>query len=157
MQATGSLATPGDYELYAASAADQSNYNEAQAIVDAGLNAKVLDPANATVREILANLKTKNKATVADLETAEKTAQNPKAYIRIGDSYSAMGQFAKAAEVYRKAIGKPGVDQNVANLHLGMALARAGDKSGAAAALNAVTGPNADIAKFWLTYVNRKA
>jgi tetratricopeptide (TPR) repeat protein len=157
MQATGSLTTPGDYELYAASAADQSNYNEAQAVVDAGLSAKVLDPANATVREILASLKTKNKATVADLETAEKTAQNAKAYVRIGDNYSAMGQYAKAAEVYRKAIGKPGVDQNVANLHLGMALARAGDKSGAAAALNSVTGPNAEIAKFWLTYVKHKA
>lgn len=157
MQATGSLATAGDYELYAASAADQSNYNEAQAVVDAGLNAKVLDPANATVRELLAGLKTKNKATVADLETAEKTAQNAKAYVRIGDTYAAMGQFAKAAEVYKKAIGKPGVDQNVANLHLGMALARAGDKSGATAALNAVTGPNAEVAKFWLTYVNHKA
>ncbi len=157
MQATGSLTTAGDYELYAASAADQSNFNEAQAVIDAGLNAKVLDPANATVREILAALKTKNKATLADLETAEKTAQNAKAYVRIGDSYSAMGQFAKAAEVYKKALGKPGVDQNVANLHLGMALARGGDKPGAVAALNAVTGPKADIAKFWLAYVNHKA
>jgi hypothetical protein len=54
-------------------------------------------------------------------------------------------------------MGKPGVDAGVANLHIGMALARAGDKAGATAALNAVTGPRADIAKFWLTYVNQKA
>jgi hypothetical protein len=51
-------------------------------------------------------------------------------------------------------MGKPGVDPNVANLHLGMALARAGDKAGATAALNAVTGPRADIAKFWLLYLS---
>ncbi len=36
------------------------------------------------------------------------------------------------------------------NLHLGMALARRGDKAGATAALNAVTGPRAEIAKYWL-------
>ena len=45
----------------------------------------------------------------------------------------------------------------VANLHIGMALARAGDKAGATAALNAVTGPRAEIAKFWLAYLNQKA
>jgi hypothetical protein len=55
------------------------------------------------------------------------------------------------------AMGKPGVDAAVANLHIGMALARAGDKAGATAALNSVTGARADIAKFWLTYVNQKA
>ena len=51
---------------------------------------------------------------------------------------------------------KPGVDAEVINLHLGMALAKSGDKAGAAAAFNAVTGPRADIAKFWLTYLNQK-
>jgi hypothetical protein len=45
-------------------------------------------------------------------------------------------------------------DVNVANLHLGMALARSGDKAGATAAFNAVTGQRADIAKYWLLYVN---
>jgi tetratricopeptide (TPR) repeat protein len=157
MQASGALTTALDYELFAATAFDQSNYNEAQAVMDAGLAAKVLDPANSQVRDIMTALKSKTKATVADLETAEKTAQNAGAYLKIGDRYYAMGQYAKAAEVYRKAIGKSGVDQNVANLHLGMALARAGDKAGAAAAFNAVTGPRADIAKFWLAYVNQRA
>ena len=44
---------------------------------------------------------------------------------------------------------------DLANLHLGMALARSGDKAGATAALNAVTGPRADIAKYWLLYVQQ--
>jgi hypothetical protein len=38
-----------------------------------------------------------------------------------------------------------------------MALAHSGDKAGATTALNAVTGPRAGIAKFWLTYLNQKA
>jgi hypothetical protein len=79
------------------------------------------------------------------------------ALLHIGDRYYAMGNYAKAVELYRMAMGKPGVDAAVANLHIGMALARAGDKAGATAALNSVTGARADIAKFWLTYVNQKA
>jgi hypothetical protein len=68
-----------------------------------------------------------------------------------------MGDYAKAAELYRMSMTKPGVDASVANLHIGMALARAGDKAGATTALNAVTGPRADIAKFWLAYLNQRA
>ena len=34
-----------------------------------------------------------------------------------------------------------------------MALARAGDKAGATAALNAVTGPQAEVAKYWLAFL----
>ena len=79
------------------------------------------------------------------------------ALLRIGDRYYAMGDYAKAAELYRMALGKPGVDAEVANLHIGMALARAGDKAGATAALNAVSGPRAEIAKFWLAYLNQNA
>jgi tetratricopeptide (TPR) repeat protein len=155
MQATGALTVPSDYSLFMRASAEQSNYNEAQAVLDAGIAAKVVNPSDPEFRDIVAGLKTKNKATVADLETAEKTAQNPSAYMRIGDWYYAMGRYAKAAEVYRKAIGKPGVDSNLANLHLGMALARSGDRAGATAALNAVSGTRADIAKFWLAYVNQ--
>ena len=77
--------------------------------------------------------------------------------MRIGDRYLAMGDQAKALELYRLALTKPGVDAAVINLHIGMALAKAGDKSGATAAFNAVTGPRADIAKFWLTYLNQKS
>ena len=155
MQATGALTVPNDYSLFVRASAEQSNYNEAQAVLDAGIAAKVVNPADPEFRDIIAGLKAKNKATIADLETAEKTARNPSAYMRIGDWYYAMGRYAKAAEVYRQAVGKPGVDSNLANLHLGMALARSGDKPGATAALNAVTGTRADIAKFWLAYVNQ--
>ena len=36
---------------------------------------------------------------------------------------------------------------------LAEALARAGDKAGATAALSAVSGSRSDLAKFWLVYV----
>jgi tetratricopeptide (TPR) repeat protein len=157
MQATGSLKEAGDYALFAQRAFEQNNFNEAQAVIDAGIAAKAIDPASPDFREFITDLKKKQVATAADLATATKSAVNGTALLRIGDRYYAMGDYAKAAELYRMAAGKPGVDAAVANLHLGMALARSGDKAGATAALNAVAGPRADIAKFWLTYVNQKA
>jgi hypothetical protein len=41
-------------------------------------------------------------------------------------------------------------------LHLGMALARQGDKAGATATLNAAGGSAAELAKFWLSYVSSR-
>jgi tetratricopeptide (TPR) repeat protein len=154
MQAAGALTSPGDYSLFLQAAADQANYNEAQAVVDAGIAAKVINPADARFRGDIAALKTKAKATPADLETATRTATSAMALLRIGDRYYGMGDFPKAADLYRQAKAK-GVDPNLAELHLGMALARTGDKAGATAALSGVTGPLADIAKFWLVYVQQ--
>jgi len=150
--AVGALKTPGEYALYAEAAADQSNYNEAKAIVDAGISAKVVDPSSAQFRDIVNGLKGKPIATAADLEAAVKMSPTPINLLRIGDRYYGSGNYAKAAEIYRDVMAKPGADKDLANLHLGMALARAGDKAGAAAALNAVTGARAEVAKYWLLY-----
>lgn len=157
MQATGALSQPADYSLFATAAADQLNYNEAQAVIDAGVAAKHVDVSSPLFRDIVSGLKAKPKATAADLAAATKTAQSGMALLRIGDRYYAMGDYAKAVELYRMAADKPGVDKDVANLHIGMALARSGDKAGATAALNAVSGARAEIAKFWLLYVQRQA
>jgi tetratricopeptide (TPR) repeat protein len=156
MQAAGALNSGSDYALFARAAAEQGNFNEAQAVIDAGIAAKLVNPADPQFRDIISGLKSKAKATPADLAVATKTAANGNALLRIGDRYYAMGDYAKAVESYRLALGKSGVDAEVVNLHIGMALARSGDKAGAITALNAVTGPRAEIAKFWLTYVNQK-
>jgi tetratricopeptide (TPR) repeat protein len=155
MRAAGALVSPGDYAVYAQAAADQGNYAEAQSVIDQGLAAKVVDPSSATFRDTIAGLKAKPKATAADLEAAVKMAPAGKNLIGIGDRYYGLGEYAKAVEVYKQALAKGG-DADVAKLHIGMALARAGDKAGATSALNSVSsGPNADIAKFWLLYVQR--
>lgn len=156
LRAANALTGP-DYGVYATAAADQSNFVEAQSVLDQGLAAKQINASDALIKETLAGLKTKPKPTDADLADAIKSAQTPIALVRIGDRYYGLGEYAKAAAVYRQALAKPGVDSAVANLHLGMALARAGDKAGATAALNAVTGPRAEVAKFWLTYLQSRA
>lgn len=157
MQATGALNSEGEYSLFARAAFEQNNFNEAQAVIDSGIAAKVVNPSAPEFRDIVTGLKAKAKATVADLEVATKVAQTSLALLHIGDRYAAMGDYSKAVEAYRLAGAKAGADQSLVNLHTGMALARSGDKAGATAALNAVTGARADIAKFWLTYVSQKA
>jgi tetratricopeptide (TPR) repeat protein len=156
MQVTGSM-NAGDYALFAEAAADQGNFNEAQSVLDAGIAAHVVDPSTPQFRDIVSGLKTKPKATGADLEAAAKMSPSSTNLLRIGDRYYGMGNYAKAADVYRQVLAKPDADKDVANLHLGIALARAGDKAGATAALNAVGGGRAEIAKFWLTYLQQHA
>jgi tetratricopeptide (TPR) repeat protein len=157
MNAAGALTSANDFDLYVASAADQGNYVEAQAIINQGLASKAIDPSEARFKELIAALKTKPMATAADLEGAAKSAPAGSTLIKIGDRYYAMGKYPEAVEVYRKALTKPGTDANLANLHLGMGLARSGDKAGAAAALQSVSGEYSEIAKFWLIYVQRAA
>ena len=56
------------------------------------------------------------------------------------------GLYAEAAELYRAALQKGGEDPNLVNTRLGAALALAGRRPEAEAALRAVTGPRADLA-----------
>lgn len=157
LQAAGALTAPGDYATFAEAAADQSNFNEAQAVMDAGIAAHVVDPTSGEFRDIVSGLKGKPKATAADLQAAAKMATSTVNLLHIGDRYYAMGQYPQAADIYRQVLAKPDADKDVANIHLGMALARQGDKAGATAAFNAVTGPRAEIAKFWLAYLQQHA
>lgn len=152
IRAAGGMSTSGDYTLYATAAANQGNYAEAQAVIDEGL-AKGVALTDAVARDTIAGLKTKPKANAAELNASAKAAQNGASLIKIADRFYGLGDYARAVELYREAIAKGGADADLANLHVGMALARSGDKAGAAAALKAVGGAQAEIAKYWLVYV----
>ena len=69
------------------------------------------------------------KPTPADLNAALKMSPSGINLLHIGDRFYAMGDYAKAAEIYRQTMGKAGVDPDLSNLHLGMALIRSGDQS----------------------------
>jgi hypothetical protein len=58
--------------------------------------------------------------------------------------------------MYRMAIGEVGIDPSVANLRLGAALARAGDKARARAAFTRVNGGFSEaLARYWMVFVGR--
>jgi tetratricopeptide (TPR) repeat protein len=153
MAATSALTASEDYALYIQAAAQEGNWVEAKAALDMGIAGKHVDPASARFKDMVAEVNAKKIATEADLAVALASAPAAKAMIGIGDRYYALGNYGKAAETYRNALARPGVDANVANLYLGIALARSGDKAGATAALAKVGGALSEVAKYWQIYV----
>jgi len=156
-RAANALKGDADYDRYAYAALMKGYPGEAKTVLDEGIKAGVVDPNKSPFKEEIAQAKTKSAGEEASLESSAKSALaggTAKAALATGDLHYTYGQYAKAVELYRAALKKSGADANLINLHLGMALARSGDKAGATAALNAVTGPRADIAKYWLAYVS---
>jgi tetratricopeptide (TPR) repeat protein len=155
-QAMG-IMTGGEYAQLAVKASNQLVFGEARAAVDAGIAANKIDPASPDYRDLVAAARARAKPTPADLATAMKAAANGKALMRIGDNYAAISDYSNAVQAYKLAMARPDGDAAVANLHIGIALAQAGDKAGATAAFKSVTGARAEIAKYWLTYLAQKA
>lgn len=153
-RATNSMVGAGDYYNYASEAAIQANYGEARAVISEGIAAGKIKSTDAGISDVEAALKGKSSPTEAELAAAAKSAAIPNAFIRVGDRYYGVGNYQKAAELYRAGLAK-GADANLGNLRLGEALARSGDKAGASAALSKVGGSLAPIAKFWMIYVQR--
>lgn len=159
-RATNSLKTDADYDRYAYALLTKGYPGEASEVLQEGVKAGVVDASKSPFKEMIAQASSKAAGERATLDSAAAKAiagGTAKATLATGDLLYGYGEYTKAADVYRAALKRPGVDANVANLHLGMALARAGDKAGATAALNAVTGSSAGIAKYWLTYVSTRS
>lgn len=149
-----------DYDRYAYAALMKGYPAEAKAVLDEGIAAGAVDPKRSPFKEMIAQATQKAAGEEASLDSAAAqglSAATAKTALTTGDLLYGYGRYEKAAELYRAALKKQGADASLINLHLGMALARAGDKAGATAALNAVTGPRADIAKYWLAFLATQA
>lgn len=159
-RAVGSLSSEADFADYASLATDKGYASEAKSVLEEGFAAGKIDRNAPKFKTILAAISSRlatDRTGVAGAAAAGMSASSARAALANGDVLYGAGQFAKAADVYRAALGKTGADAGLINLHLGAALAQQGDKAGATAALNAVTGANADLAKLWLTYLATRA
>jgi tetratricopeptide (TPR) repeat protein len=150
----------GDYDRYAYAALMKGYPGEAKVVLDEGIAAGAVDPKKSPFKEMIQQATQKSAGEEATLDAAASKALaggTAKSALTTGDLLYGYGRFDKAAELYRAALKRPGADASLTNLHLGMALARSGDKAGATAALSAVTGPRIDIAKYWLAYLATQA
>ena len=158
--ATGGLAGESDYFRYTDALVKKGFPGEAKAVLDQGFSSNAISKTKATFTQLHSLASPRAKDDQASLEASAKTAMaaaNSRQAMVTGEAYYGYGDYQKSADLYRAALTKSDVDKDLANLRLGMALARAGDKAGATAALNAAGGSQAEIAKLWLTYVNTKA
>ena len=154
---TGAL-TPGDYFNYGDIAVRKGLSGEAKSVLDEGFaNSSKVNRKDPSFSQLYTLASTKTKGDRESLPATPAAGATAKQLLNTGDAYYGYGDYAKAVEFYRAALAKADADKNLVNLHLGMALARQGDKAGATAALKAAGGQQAELAKFWLAYVSTKA
>ena len=156
---TGSLAGENDYYRYASTLVTKGFPGEAKAVLDQGFAAKAIDRSKDMFSQLYGTASGRaqgDQASLAASAAAANAAPDAKKAMVIAEAYYGYGDYSKSADLLRAALGKSGVDKDLANLRLGMALAQAGDKAGATAALNAAGGAQADLAKLWLAYVAQK-
>ncbi|QDP18564.1 tetratricopeptide repeat protein [Sphingomonas xanthus] len=155
-RATGSLKGENDYFRFANTLVVKGYAGEAKAVLDEGFASKAIDKSSQTFSQLYTLATSRSQGDRASLGASAakaKAAASARASMTTGDAYYGYGDYQQAVDMYRNALTKSDVDKDVANLRLGMALARSGDKAGATAALNAVGGSQAEIAKLWLAYI----
>ncbi len=161
MSTAGALNGERDYAEYAETAATRGLPGEAKAALTQGKAAGALNASKPYVADLSKSVDSKvgaDRASLPGLDRDARNAANGKAALGTADAYYGYGDFAKAADLYRVALTKGGVDSDTANLRLGAALARSGDKAGAAAALaNVKNGPRVQLAQYWTIWLNKQA
>ena len=159
-RATNSLDGDVDYNAYVYIAAEARNAREGKALIDEAASAGKIDLNKPVFRDMQAGLKARpmpGEDILAKSAETQLTGTDGAALLLTANRFYGIGNHARAAELFRAALTKPGVDKDQVNLQLGIALAGAGDKAGAKAALEAVAGSRSEVAKYWLTYLSTKA
>ena len=152
---TKGLSDQSLYEEYAQDAIDRGLPSEAEAVLKEGqASGKLTAGASLTAALRTASSAARSEGSLGPLETKARGAADGKLAAQTADGYLSQGNNAKAADLYKLALSKGGVNAEDTNMHLGIALSRSGDKAGAAAAFATIkTGPRANLASLWSTWV----
>lgn len=159
MLLTGAMDSERDFAEYADAANKSGLPGEVKSVIDQGRSSGKLAAAKLNdYYQIATTAIPKDKASLPASEADSAKAANGKTAASTADAYLSYAEFAKAANLYKLALQKGGVDANEVNTRLGIALAQSGDSAGAKAAFGAVSGGNRKaIANFWLLYLSTKA
>lgn len=157
MRASKSLADQYDYEAYAQWTHDLGLPHETKTVLEEGKAAGKIPASSQSANDLmrLATQGIASEGSLAPVEAKAKAGANGRIALNTGDAYLGMGNWAKAIEMYRVALQKGGVDADIVNTHLGIALARSGDKAAAKTAFAEVkAAPRSEIASFWTLYLD---
>ncbi len=160
MRAAKALDGERDYYEYALFVDQRGLPGEAKAVIDEGYALGKAPKTSKAISDIYATSSAKiaaDRASLAKSAGAANNAANGRVAANTADAYLGYGEDAKAAELYRTALSKGGVDNDAVNTHLGIALARQGQTADAKAAFAQVKGPRAEIASYWMTWLDQKA
>lgn len=159
MHDTKALAGERDFFEYASLAITGALPGEAKTVIEEGFASGAVSKSSRAVAERLTDANAKipsDKASVVSDEKRAPSAPDGRLAANTGSAYLAYGDYAKAIDLFRLAQKKGGIDADVVNTRLGIALARAGQKDAARAAFQAVTGPaRTEVAQFWLLWLDQ--
>ena len=156
----GALNGERDYGMMAEALNQSGLPGEAKAVLDEGVRARQIDAARSPFREMLSLANQRIPADRADLPSSQRSALAAATGVpalRTGDAFLGYARYPEAIALYQAALQKGGVDANVANTRLGIALALAGRRPEAEAAFRAVTGARADVAALWLLWLSQRS
>jgi Tfp pilus assembly protein PilF len=160
MSAAQALTSERDYVEYAEAAQRGAMFGEVKSALEQGLARNAITGNAAYAREMLSAAERRiaeDRQSLPAERTRALAGNSGETILRLADAYYGYGEYAQAAELYRAALEKGGVDANLVNTRLGAALARAGQRAEAEAAFQAVTGPRAELASFWQLWLSRRA
>ncbi len=161
MRTADALAGERDFAEYADTAARRGLPGEAKAVLTEGIAKGALRAGQPIVREIDQSVSARiasDRASLAGLEKEAAAKRNGRLMLGTADAHLGYGNYQKAAELYRAALGFGGIDADTANLRLGMALARSGDVAGAREAFSRVgQGPRQQLARYWQIWLDSRA
>jgi hypothetical protein len=155
MRAADAIGGERDYLEFANLLGTAGLPGEARAVLDDGVTRGVLDTGKPAIAAAVAGVARRaiaDRAALPGVRARAAAGTGPQA-VAAGDAFFAFGQYGEAATLYQAALQKGGEDPNLVNSRLGAALALAGRRAEAEAALHAVTGPRADLAGFWLVWL----
>lgn len=157
MRAAKAMGGENDYFQYAELAQRRGLPGEAKSVIDEGRANGKVTKTNVSINQVYstASAQEKAEAPLAGEEKRAAGAAKGDVAMQTGDAYLGQRNYPKAVELYRLALQKGGVDSNVVNTRLGIALALSGQKAEAKTVFGAVTGsPRGEIAKFWTTWLD---
>lgn len=159
MHDTKALAGERDFFEYASLAITGALPGEAKTVIEEGFASGAVSKTSRAVSERLTDANNKipsDKASVVNDEKRAAGAPDGRLAANTGSAYLAYGDYAKAADLFRLAQKKGGIDADVVNTRLGIALARLGQKDAARTAFQAVAnGPRKEVAQFWLLWLDQ--
>jgi hypothetical protein len=158
LRASGSLAGERDWYDLADGLYKAGNYAEAKAVLDEGAAKRMIDPKKAAFAELIRLTSARmagDRASLPGEESKAMAGATGTSALKIGDAFYGYGEHAKAIALYRAALTKGGVDANLVNTRLAMALLASGDRAGAEAAFRSLTGPRQNLGAFWLAWLAR--
>lgn len=155
------MRTPNMYNEFIQSADSRKLPNEVLAAIAQGVSAGTLNADNAFIKDAKTSAEQRIQADKKDLAAIEKDARSPSAklttVLATADAMLDYNRYAEAIEMYNKALGMPGADQQLILTRIGIAQTEAGDYQAAEATFAKVQGKRASIAKLWKLYDQQQA